>query len=194
MPESSDSESDNDNQRSNNNEDNERTRLLPHRAGGNHRNSTYGANRALHAPSTSRSGSSFNRPTTSSSRYQGPIDNTIVQPGPSTSAPTVSAITAAGSRSQQQSKKKHRKNQRQQLVVVADVEPLIAPSQHSINVDDQEAIPETITTTRATTNLATASSSSVNVMVETNERTSGRATNTTRSSRKNRPNVVDHIV
>lgn len=201
MPESSESESDNDhNQRSGHNEDNERTRLLPSRPSGGHRSSTYGANRALHTPSTSRTGSSFHQPpATSSSRYQGPIDNTIVQPGPSTSAPIISTITAAGSRSQQPPKKKHRKTQRhgQQVIVAADVEPLIAPSQHSINVDDQEPIPEAITATATTTfatTTASSSSMSANVIVDTNERAGGRTLNTARSNRKSRTNVVDHIV
>lgn len=148
MPESDDSDSDNDRRpRSTPNEDaNERTQLLPNASTSsssrNHRSRTYNLNRLivevrgeLGGASSSRAQPNYN--TASTSRYE-PLDDTLSQPGPSTSsAPVVSELSSqrgASSSASGRSKRKRPSNRNVQ-VVAAEIAPLIAPPQLSINGD-----------------------------------------------------------
>lgn len=203
MPESDDSDSDNDRRaRSTQNEDaNERTQLLPSSSSSssrNHRSRRYNLNRLIvevrgdepspsAAAATSSSSSSIargqpNYNTASTSRYQ-PLDDTLSQPGPSTSsAPVISELSSqrggsssgisggSGSRS-----KKKRSHSRNVQVVAAEIAPLIAPPQLSINCDsDVEQLP-----------------SSRSATLESNDSAQGGSSSQKRPSK--RPSV-DHIV
>ncbi len=203
MPESDDSDSDNDRRaRSTQNEDaNERTQLLPSSSSSssrNHRSRRYNLNRLIvevrgdepspsAAAATPSSSSSIargqpNYNTASTSRYQ-PLDDTLSQPGPSTSsAPVISELSSqrggsssgisggSGSRS-----KKKRSHSRNVQVVAAEIAPLIAPPQLSINCDsDVEQLP-----------------SSRSATLESNDSAQGGSSSQKRPSK--RPSV-DHIV
>lgn len=179
MPESDDSDSDNDRRaRSTQNEDaNERTHLLPSSSSSTSRShrSRYNLNRlivevrgdgspspaAAAAASSSRGQPNYN--TASTSRYQ-PLDDTLSQPGPSTSsAPVISELSSQrGSSSGVSSGRSKRKrgHSRNVQVVAAEIAPLIAPPQLSINCDaDVERLPSRSATIESNDSEQTSSSS-----------------------------------
>lgn len=165
MPESDDSDSDNDRRaRSTHNENaNERTQLLPSASTSSssrsHRSRSYNLNRLIvevrgdfggASTSTSRGQPNYN--TASTSRYE-PLDDTLSQPGPSTSsAPVVSELSSQRGSSSSASGRSKRKRQhnRNVQVVAAEIAPLIAPPQLSINCDSEVERPSRSATMEST--------------------------------------------
>lgn len=137
MPESEDSDSDHDRRPRTSHEDaNERTQLLPSRS---NRSRTRNLGRLL---IESRDDASPNiqpnySSTASSSRYNQPLDDTLSQPGPSTSAPVISELSSSSSHRGSSSGRSRRKrsHNRNLQVVAAEIAPLMAPPQLSINCD-----------------------------------------------------------
>lgn len=153
MPESSDSDSDHGNANSSHNA-NERTSLLRHDAIRRPRSSHHHGSRHASGNNPSSQSSSSRRRTDQASvnRYPSSMfDNTmLMNPGPSTSAPVVSELTsnlpsiseASGSQ-QRRSERSHKKRKSRAAatvqVVAADIAPLLAPANHSINCDSDYA-------------------------------------------------------
>lgn len=75
------------------------------------------------------------------------LDDSLIQPGPSTSAPIVSELSSNNNRNlgRRTRKKRNNRNTSNVQVVVADVSPLIAPPQLSINGDFEPERPNTRT-------------------------------------------------
>lgn len=146
MPESDDSDSDNDRRpRPTHDEANERTQLLSSSSSRSNRSRTRNLGRLLVEARVDVTGASSSRgqpnysATASTSRYQ-PLDDTLSQPGPSTSAPVVSELSThqAGSSSSgigRNRERERRKRSRHVQVVAAEIAPLMAPPQLSINCD-----------------------------------------------------------
>lgn len=71
-----------------------------------------------------------------------PIDDTLMQPGPSnsvsSSAPVVSRLAAASQEAR--NKRRSRNPNRNRQTITADIAPVIAPSQPSINSEDYEPL------------------------------------------------------
>ncbi|KAJ6218102.1 hypothetical protein RDWZM_009259 [Blomia tropicalis] len=194
MPESSDSESDHDrNQRSSNHDDsNERTRLLPQSSRSSRSSRVRNLGRLLidsrndsMSPSTSIHGNYQ-----STANYGQPLDDhTFVgQPGPSTSAPVISELSS-GQVSQSQRRKKHRRDRRSNRsnmqVVAAEIAPLMAPPQLSINCDSD------IERTGRSATIESNDSGPINITIVDPSVTTTTTIITTKPSK--RPSV-DHIV
>lgn len=140
MEEFTDSESDAD--RRNQEEDaNERSQLLPARR--TRRPERWPPRGHLSILIDTNSTSTSHPSTSASTSYQsGPLDDSLFQPGPSTSSapPVVSELTSTDRR---KSKRRSRRSTRTVQVVAAEIAPLIAPPQLSINCDSETERPLT---------------------------------------------------
>lgn len=179
MPESEDSDSDHDRRPRTSNEDaNERTQLLPSSSRSN-RSRTRNLGRLLidsrNDASTSTSRVQPNYNSASTSNFSQPIDDTFSQPGPSTSAPVVSELSSHRGSSGRSKRKRQNRNLQ---VVAAEIAPLIAPPQLSINCDSDIEPP-----TRSAT-MESNDSDSTTITVR----------NAPSASRPSKRPSVDHIV
>lgn len=118
--------------------DNERTLLIPQerqRTSRNYRSTRDFRSHLRITIDTRRTQS--NRSNPSSSRYGEPLDDTLSQPGPSTSAPVVSQLSS------NRSNTRRKRNARNIQIISAEIAPLLAPPQLSINCDSETERPVT---------------------------------------------------
>lgn len=146
MEEYSDSDSDNEQRRQSS--ATETTRLLgPNARNNNSHNSRNLRYLSLMIGNSSINNSTRNNQASNNTRYD-LLDDSLIQPGPSTSAPVVSELSSnnnntRNNNSRRARKKRNNRNTSNVHVVVADVSPLMAPSQLSINGDFEPERPNT---------------------------------------------------
>ena len=136
MVESEDSDSDNDRRpRTSNNDASERSPLLP----SNHRSNRSRTRNLGRLLIDSRVMASTYSNSSAQLDYNQPIDDTFSQPGPSTSAPVVSELSSHRVGGGNGGRNKRKKTSSSNIhVVVAEIAPLIAPPQLSINCDTEQ--------------------------------------------------------
>jgi len=192
MPESDDSDSDHDRRarssQHRHDDANERTQLLPPSRSSRSRSRNLGRllieARVEPTASSSRGQPNYSATASSSSRYQ-PLDDTLSQPGPSTSAPVVSELSSSSQRTDRTGRSKRKRSNRNVQVVAAEIAPLIAPAQLSINCDsDVERPPRSST-------MESIDSDQPAIIAIQSGATSSASSSSKRSSK--RPSV-DHIV
>lgn len=120
---------------------NERTLLIPPERTRSHRNYRSTRNGHIRIVSdrwnASRQQASHSGAAASSSRYSQPLDDTLSQPGTSNSAPVVSQISSSRANTRK------KRNARNIQIIAAEIAPLIAPPQLSINCDSETERPVT---------------------------------------------------
>ncbi|KPM05119.1 E3 ubiquitin-protein ligase RNF13-like protein [Sarcoptes scabiei] len=134
MEEFTDSDSDNDHRRLVSSEPaSETTRLLSSNASRHTNRYTFNRLLRITNPRSSQYRSQHREPP-STSRYE-ILDNSLIQPGPSTSAPIISELISNRDESRRNRRKKRHSTRSNVQVVVADIVPILAPPQLSINCD-----------------------------------------------------------